>query len=95
VRIFSVPAALLLVRLLSASPAPALDAKAKAEIDHLIEQVERSGYRFIRGGKEHTAAEGAEHLRTKLHRAGARAKTTEDSSKELPARATSQVRLTW
>lgn len=55
-----------------------LEPTAQREIDYLIAQVKQSGYRFVRNGSEHTAEEGAEHLRTKLSRAGGRVKTAED-----------------
>ena len=64
--------------LLTTAIALALDRQAKAEIDELISYVETSGVRFIRNGTEHSGAEGAQHLRDKLARAGNRVKTTED-----------------
>ena len=64
--------------LLTTAIALALDRQAKAEIDELISYVETSGVRFIRNGKEYSAAEGAQHLRDKLARAGDRVKTTDD-----------------
>ena len=64
--------------LLTAAIALALDRQAKAEIDELISYVGTSGVRFIRNGTEHSGAEGAQHLRDKLARAGNRVKTTED-----------------
>ena len=64
--------------LLTTAIALALDRQAKAEIDELISYVGTSGVRFIRNGTEYSAAEGAQHLRDKLARAGNRVKTTED-----------------
>ncbi len=64
--------------LLTAAIALALDAQAKAEIDELITYIQKSGVRFIRNGSEYSGAEGAQHLRDKLARAGDRVKTTED-----------------
>ena len=64
--------------LLTASLACALDPQAKAETDELISFVKNSGVRFIRNGTEYSAAEGADHLRDKLGKAGDRVKTTED-----------------
>ena len=64
--------------LLTAAIALALDSQTKAEIDELITYVQTSGVRFIRNGTEYSAAEGAQHLRDKLARAGNRVKTTED-----------------
>jgi hypothetical protein len=64
--------------LLTAAIALALDSQTKAEIDELISYVGTSGVRFIRNGTEYSAAEGAQHLRDKLARAGNRVKTTED-----------------
>ena len=64
--------------MLTAAIALALDRQAKAEIDELISFVQTSGVRFIRNGTEYSAAEGAQHLRDKLAKAGDRVKTTED-----------------
>src|SRR4029078_10340511 len=55
-----------------------VDREAKAEIDELISFVQTSGVRFIRNGTEYSAAEGAQHLRDKLDKAGNRVKTTDD-----------------
>jgi hypothetical protein len=64
--------------LLTASIALALDPQTQAEIDELISFVQTSDVRFIRNGQEYSAAEGADHLRQKLARAGDRVKTTDD-----------------
>jgi hypothetical protein len=64
--------------MLTAAIALALDSQTKAEINGLISYVGTSGVRFIRNGTEYSAAEGAQHLRDKLARAGNRVKTTED-----------------
>ena len=64
--------------LLTAAIALALDPQTKAEIDELITYVQKSDVRFIRNGSEYSAAEGADHLREKLGKAGDRVKTTED-----------------
>jgi len=64
--------------LLTAAIALALDPQAKAEIDELLNYVQKSGARFVRGGTEYSAVEGAEHLRDKLAKAGNRVKTTDD-----------------
>jgi hypothetical protein len=64
--------------LLTAALAVALDPQTKAEIDELINYVQMSGVRFIRNGSEYSGAEGAQHLRDKLAKAGDRVKTTED-----------------
>ena len=64
--------------LLISAIALALDLQTKAEIDELISFVRMSGVRFIRNGTEYSAAEGAQHLRDKLARAGDRVKTTDD-----------------
>lgn len=64
--------------LLTASIALAFDAQTKTEIDGLITFVRTSGVRFIRNGSEYSAAEGADHLRDKLAKAGDRVKTTDD-----------------
>ena len=66
------------IALLTASIALALDPQAKAEVDELISFVQTSGVRFIRNGQEYSAAEGADHLRQKLAKAGDRVKTTDD-----------------
>jgi hypothetical protein len=64
--------------LLTTVIALALDPQAKAEIDELLVFVQKSDARFIRSGTEYTGAQGAEHLRDKLAKAGDRVKTTED-----------------
>jgi hypothetical protein len=64
--------------LLTTAIALALDPQTKAEIDELISYVGTSGVRFIRNGTEYSGAEGAQHLRDKLAKAGDRVKTTED-----------------
>ena len=64
--------------LLTSAIALALDPQTKAEIDELISYVGTSGVRFIRNGTEYSGAEGAQHLRYKLAKAGDRVKTTED-----------------
>jgi Family of unknown function (DUF5329) len=64
--------------LLMAAFTLALDPQTKGEIDELITFVQTSGLRFIRNGTEHSAAEGAKLLRTKLANAGDRVKTTDD-----------------
>ena len=64
--------------LLTTTIALALDRQAKAEIDELISYVGTSGVRFIRNGTEYSGAEGAQHLRDKLAKAGDRVKTTDD-----------------
>ena len=64
--------------LLTTAIALALDPQTKAEIDELISYVGTSGVRFIRNGQEYSGAEGAQHLRDKLAKAGDRVKTTDD-----------------
>ena len=64
--------------MLTAAIALALDSQTKAEIDELISYVGTSAVRFIRNGTEYSGAEGAQHLRDKLAKAGDRVKTTED-----------------
>ena len=44
----------------------------------MLNFVQKSGLRFIRNGSEYSAAEGAQHLRDKLDKAGDRVKTTDD-----------------
>ena len=68
----------ILTLLLTTAIALGLDAPTKAEIDELISFTQASGVRFIRNGTEYSAAEGAQHLRDKLNKAGDRVKTTED-----------------
>ena len=68
----------ILTLLLTTAIALALDPQTKAEIDELISFVQTSGVRFIRNGTEYSGAEGAQHLRDKLAKAGDRLKTTED-----------------
>ena len=64
--------------LLTAAMAFGFDAQTKAEIDELISYVQTSGVRVIRNGTEYSGAEGAQHLRDKLGKAGDRVKTTDD-----------------
>ena len=64
--------------LLTVSFALGLEPQTKAEIEGLIAFVEKSDVRFIRSGTEYSAAEGAQHLRNKLAKAGNRVKTTDD-----------------
>jgi hypothetical protein len=64
--------------LLTASIALGFDAQTKAEIDELITFVRTSDVRFIRNGKEYSAAECADHLRDKLGKARDRVRTTND-----------------
>lgn len=66
------------ILLLTATIALALDPQTTAEIDGLIAFVKSSDVRFIRNGKEYSAAEGADHLRSKLGKAGDRVQTTDD-----------------
>lgn len=68
----------ILALLLFSSVAIGLEPQARAEIDELISFVQNSGVRFIRNGQEYSAAEGADHLRQKLTKAGDRIKTTDD-----------------
>ncbi len=56
-------------------PPPKLS--AEKEITLLISIVENSDATFHRNGREHDAADGANHLRLKLRRGGKYAKTTE------------------
>ena len=61
----------------------AAEAEAMREIEHLLQFVAKSQVHLIRNGKEHTASEGADHLRSKLHKAGGRVKTAEDFINEI------------
>src|SRR5947208_1538658 len=70
--------ACLLNLVLITAVARGLDAQAKAEIDGLISYVETSHVRFIRNGSDYSGAEGAQHLRDKLAKAGDRVKTADD-----------------
>jgi hypothetical protein len=55
------------------------DAAEEAKIQYLIKSVEKlQGVKFIRNGRQYSAAEAAGHLRLKLGRAGPRVKTAED-----------------
>jgi Family of unknown function (DUF5329) len=64
--------------MLTAAIALALDPQSKAEIDELLTFIQKSNARFIRSGTEYSGAEGAQHLRDKLAKAGSRVKTTDD-----------------
>jgi hypothetical protein len=66
------------IALLTAAVALGFDAQTKAEIDELIAYIQTSEVRFIRNGSEYSGAEGAQHLRDKLAKAGDRVKTTDD-----------------
>ncbi len=68
----------ILMLLLTAAIAFGLDAQTKAEIDELIAFVRTADVRFMRNGSEYSSAEGADHLRDKLAKAGSRVKTTDD-----------------
>lgn len=72
---------LLLLVLAFVMPPSSMMAQAptgEAEISHLLDYVEHSGAKFIRSGKEYSGREGAEHLRSKLQKAGGRVKTADD-----------------
>ena len=68
----------LLLLLLAAAMTSAVEPQSKVEVDALIAFVHTSDVRFIRNGKEYSGAEGADHLRDKLAKAGDRVKTTDD-----------------
>jgi hypothetical protein len=68
----------ILTLLLAASIAFGFDPQTEAEIHELIAYVQTSSVRFIRNGTEYSGAEGAQHLRDKLEKAGDRIKTTDD-----------------
>lgn len=68
----------ILLLLFPAAITLAVDPLSKAEVDALIAFVRTSDVRFIRNGKEYSGAEGADHLRDKLTKAGDRVKTTDD-----------------
>ena len=44
----------------------------------LLQYIEKADVKFIRSGKEYPPREGADHLRSKLGKAGGRVKTAED-----------------
>lgn len=72
-------AALFFTFLLLTLPAHSAEsAPGDPEIRYLLTYVEQSQVRFIRGGKEYSAQEAADHLRMKLSKAGGRVKTAED-----------------
>jgi len=54
------------------------DPSPEAEISYLLKYVETAEVHFVRSGKEYTPQEGADHLRSKLQKAGSRVKTAED-----------------
>jgi hypothetical protein len=64
--------------------APPLSEEEK--IDRLIKGVADSGIVFIRNGTEHTAAQAADHLRTKRKYAGDKIKTAKDFIEQLATR---------
>jgi hypothetical protein len=59
-------------------PGHAAEGTGKAEIDYLLRYIESADCRFIRSGTEYSPKEAADHLRTKLDKAGSRVKTAED-----------------
>lgn len=68
-RAIAVSAAMALFALASlalAGPDDLLGATERAEIDFLLQRVERSGHTFIRNGKEHDGQEAARHMRRKF-----------------------------
>jgi hypothetical protein len=71
---------LLLLCLLVSTGSLALAAEAvtNPEITWLLQYMEKAEVKFIRSGKEYTPKEGADHLRTKLSKAGGKVKTAED-----------------
>jgi hypothetical protein len=69
---------LLLVCVAANEPALARDETSRDEIEFLLRHVENSSVRFVRGGKEYSPKEAADHLRYKLAHAGGRVKTAED-----------------
>jgi hypothetical protein len=68
----------LLVALAFSPIASAAEPAANPEIAELLRYVEQSDVRFIRNGSDYGAKEGAEHLRSKLAKAGSKVKTAED-----------------
>ncbi len=72
-------AALLVASLVAtAGAAPGAPTDERARIDALVAAVQASDVTFVRNGRNHTAAEAADHLRTKWRAAGSRIKTAED-----------------
>jgi hypothetical protein len=59
-------------------PVPTAAVGMEEEIAHLLLYVEASGCTFVRNGKEHTAAEGREHIAMKYDHVKKRVKSTED-----------------
>src|SRR5258706_8310686 len=55
-------------------------------IDHLIAQVEKSEFKFIRNGDEHTGKEAAEHMRRKYNHFKKEIKTPEDFIEKCAAK---------
>jgi hypothetical protein len=65
-----------------AAPLPAEQAKINAALSRM----EQSGLVFIRNGSEHTGKAAADHMRTKLSRAGDTIKTFDDFVDKLATR---------
>lgn len=63
---------------IAAEPLPPARLSAEKEITLLIAIVENSDATFHRNGREHDAADGADHLRLKLRRGAKYATTTEN-----------------
>lgn len=67
-----------------AAPSPVVDERAR--IEGLLATIASSGIVFIRNGSDHSAAEAADHLRSKWSRAGDRIATAEDFIEQLASR---------
>jgi len=68
----------LVILLGSIAAGRAADSPDREEIAFLLGYVERSNVRFLRGGKEYSNQEAADHLRRKLKSAGTRVKNADD-----------------
>jgi hypothetical protein len=66
--------------------------REQERIAALLDAVGRSGARFIREGKEYSAADGRKHLERKLRYAGDRIKTAEDFIEGIASRSSTTGR---
>ena len=66
--------------------AQGMEARVRAEIDELLAFIRTSDVRFIRSGREYSPAAGADHLRSKLEKAGDRVKTVDDFIEGIASR---------
>ncbi len=77
-RACSFPLVLAVISAVALARGGAAEGDAQTEINYLLKRVESFEGKFIRGGTEYTPKEAADHLRSKLGKAGKRVKSAED-----------------